>query len=282
MIIVLLGGTGYLGSNIYQKLCENGHKVYCVVREKSDLSKLNVSKEKLIYNDLSHIEKLFRSIDVDWIINGICTYKPNDSLYGDMLESNIIFPLSILNLAIKYHVKNYMTIGTGLPDKFNVYSYTKSKFSDFGEFLSEKDNVNFVDLKLEMFYGGVHEPADRFLKSCKNRLKINENIKLTSGVQKRDIIRVEDVVQIISFLVNRKLIKGYKIFPLGSGEQHSIKDIVEFMKKSMGSASYLDFGACKDREAGEPNTIADISWMNNLNIKLTYSFWDGLEEYCLN
>ena len=212
MKILLLGATGYLGGNIVNRLSDEGHYVICIVRPTSDCSRIDVSSGnvELVSNNLDQIELKLREHDIDWVINGVCTYKPNASLYGDMLESNLIFPLSILNLAIKYHVKNYMTMGTGLPDDFNVYSFTKHEFAEFGRFLSEKDHINFLNLKLEMFYGGFYEPASRFMKSCHNHLLENEPLELTAGTQKRDLVRVEDVIEIISLLVTEKIIKGYK------------------------------------------------------------------------
>ena len=281
MKILLLGSTGYLGGNIVNKLVEDGHHVICVVRPTSDCSRLDSANPniELITNNLGQIELTLREQDIDWVINGVCTYRPNASLYGDMLESNVIFPLSVLNLAIKYHVKNYMTIGTGLPDDFNVYSFTKHQFSEFGRFLSEKDHINFLNLKLELFYGGSHEPSSRFLKSCRNHMRENEPLELTEGLQKRDIIRVEDVVNIISLLVSKKAIKGYRDLELGSGENHPIRDIVSFMKEHMGSSSKLNFGAVESR-VGEPDTCADIDWLADLGYELEYSFWDGLEKYC--
>ncbi len=140
MNILILGATGYLGGNIASSLVKQGHHVICTVRQTSDISRLiDISGIKLISSDPAQIELTFRQEKIDWVINGVCTYHPNASLYGDMLESNVIFPLSVLNLAIKYGIMNYMTMGTGLPAGFNVYSFTKAKFSDFGRFLSEKD-----------------------------------------------------------------------------------------------------------------------------------------------
>ncbi len=281
MKILVLGSTGYLGGNIVKKLAADGHDVICVVRPTSDCSRLDTVNEhiSLISNNLDQIELTMRENDIDWVINGVCTYKPNASLYGDMLESNVIFPLSVLNLAIKYHIKNYMTMGTGLPYNFNVYSFTKHQFSEFGRFLSEKDHINFLNLELEMFYGGSHEPSSRFLKACRNRLREDEPLELTEGKQKRDIVRVEDIVGIISCLVNKKAVKGYKDLPIGSGESYSIRSVVEFMKDKSGSKSKLNFGAVASRD-GEPSTCADISWISNLGYEFKYSFWDGLEEYC--
>lgn len=282
MNVLLLGSTGYLGGNIARYLANNGINVFCVVRRTSDISRLQDIQSdniRLISNDPWQIELTMTQNTIDWVINGVCTYHPNASLYGDMLESNVIFPLSVLNLAIKYGAKNFMTMGTGLPENFNVYSFTKAKFSDFGKFLSEKDGINFAELRLEMFYGGYDEPDKRFLRSCKLKLENNENIPLTEGTQKRDIVRVEDILNIIGKIISCNYVQGFKILPIGSGEQHSIREILEFMRKEMNSSSILNFGAVPSRN-GEPSTIADISWYSSIGYKLKYPFFDGLAEEC--
>ena len=278
MRILLLGSTGYLGTNIANTLSAEGHEVYCVVRRTSNLQYLEKRKNiNLISNDAGQIELTLREGNIDWIINAVCTYRTNESLYGDMLESNVLFPLSVLNAAMKYNVKNFMTMGTGLPEVFNAYSFTKAKMSDFGKFFSENEDINFVELRLEMFYGGLSEPRGRFLRSCADKLLMNEPLELTSGYQKRDIIRVEDIVGIIDTLMSSDYAKGYKILPVGSGEQHSIREIINYMKEKSGSASELKFGAIPSR-AGEPDTLADTSWYDEIGYSMKYSYFEGLKQ----
>lgn len=281
MNIMILGATGYLGGNIVNKLIDDNHHVICVTRVTSDTSRLtNLRNMTFISNDLSGIEIALKHNNIDWIVNSVCTYKANASLYGDMLESNLLFPLEVLNLAVKHGVKNFITIGTSLPEKIDLYSFTKHKYGEFGEFLCAGNEINFADLKLEMFYGGLFEPDNRFISSCKKKLLNNESIALTSGVQKRDIIHVEDVVSIISKLISSNYIKGYISLPVGSGEQHSIIEILEYMKKSMNSSSKLEFGVVPSRKY-EPDTLADISWYNDIGYSLKFSFFDGLAKECL-
>lgn len=282
MSVLLLGSTGYLGSNVARSLSDSGYHVFCVVRRTSDLTYVKrIKNVHLISNDPGQIELTFEQEEINWIINSVTTYKPDEYLYGSMLESNVIFPLSVLNLAIKNKIKNYMTIGTGLPENFNVYSFTKAKFSDFGKFLSIKDGINFADLRLELFYGGENEPDSRFMKSCGIKMKNNEPVDLTEGSQLRDIVRVEDVIEIICKLIESDYVKGYKSLPIGSGEQHSIREIMEFMKETVGSTSQLNFGAVPTRDR-EPDTIADISWYKVLGYKPLYGFYEGIKDYIAN
>lgn len=280
MQVMLLGATGYLGGNIAEYLAAEGHTVICVVRPTSDINRLrSIRSEKirLISTDPTQLELTFQQDSIDWVINGVCTYKPNNSLYGDMLEANVIFPLSVLNLAIKYRVKNFLTMGTSLPDDFNVYSFTKSKLSEFGKYLSEKDGINFAELKLEMFYGGLYEPDTRFLKNCVNKLEANLPIELTEGFQRRDMVHVEDVLGIISAIVQSDYVEGYRVLHVGCGEQHSIREMVSYLKMLLNSDSELLFGVVPLRE-GEPDTVADIAWYQDINYRLKYDFYSGLKE----
>lgn len=280
MNILVLGGTGYLGGNIVHRLAREGHRLLCVIRNTSDTSRIEgIESVTFISNDKDEIEIAFRHSCIDWVINSVCTYKANNTLYGDMLSSNILFPLEVLNLAVKYGVKNFITIGTSLPQDINLYSFTKHKYSEFGKFLCETDDINFADLKLEMFYGGLFEPDNRFISSCIKKMKNDESVSLTEGSQKRDIVCVEDVVSIISRLITSGYLKHYMRLPVGSGESHSIVEIMKFMKEEMKSNSELKFGDIPSRE-GEPDTLADVSWYKDIGYTLEYGFFDGLRKEC--
>lgn len=278
MNILLLGASGYLGSNIAYCLSNEKYHIVCAVRGTSDISRLKQMKAELISSEPDMLELTLKSRPFDWIINGACTYKKNATFYGDMLESNVMFPLSVLNLAVKYGVKNYMTMGTGLPDQFTPYSFTKHRFSDFGKYLSRTEGINFADLQLEMFYGGIFEPENRFLNSCKHNLRENRDISLTEGYQKRDIIRVEDVVSIILELIRQDYVQGYRLLPVGSGENHSIRKIMSFMKCNIQSSGKLMYGNMPGR-IEEPDTLADIGWYKEIAYRLKFTYWEGLKAY---
>lgn len=278
MHVLILGATGYLGGNIVKNLREKNHQVTCVVRNISNTSRIETFGVDFISNDINSIELYLKHNPIDWIINGVCTYKRNDSLYADLLMSNTIFPLTVLNLAVKYGVKGFLTIGTSLPIEFNHYSFSKHELARFGRYLSENDGISFVELKLEMFYGGYAEPSGRFLSSVKNKLLNNQEVDLTEGYQKRDIIRVDDVVEIIRKIIENNYTKGYMSLPVGSGENHSIREIITFMKDEMGSFSKLNFGAIPTR-SGEPDTLADIKWYRELGYELKYNFFEGLKDW---
>ena len=285
MKILVLGGTGYLGTNIVRALSECGHKLTCIVRPSSNYGRISVIPDvRLISSDISEIEAEISTNSYDWVINSVCTYRQNESLYLDMMEANFIFPVKVLNLAAKHHVPNFMTMGTTLPGSFNMYSFTKFKLSETGKYFSEHEGlINFVELRLEMFYGsypgGTDEPEGRFIRSSILKLCRNEPLLLTAGTQKRDVVHVEDIAGIVQKVIHADF-RGYRVRPVGTGEQHSIREIMEFLHMVINSRSRLEFGAVPSR-AGEPNTLADTSWYAELGYKLKHTFWGGLEAECL-
>ncbi|MBQ7561606.1 MAG: hypothetical protein IJS99_07225 [Synergistaceae bacterium] len=126
----------------------------------------------------------------------------------------------------------------------------------------------------------TQEPSGRFIKSSILKLINNSPLKLTQGLQKRDIIHVEDIINIINRLIQANF-TGFHALPIGTGESHSIREIIEFLHSQTHSKSILEFGAIPSR-TGEPDTLADISWYDKINYKLKHSFFEGLALECNN
>lgn len=275
MRIFVNGGTGYVGSKVVTRLIENGNYICCVKRNQSDISHLPTENICFVKNNEEDIEKLFADERFDWVLNMACSYAQGTVLYNDVLNANIDFPLKILNIAVKHGVYNFLTIGTGLPDNFNMYSFSKKMFAAFGEFYHLKHNINFCSLELEMFYG-PDEPRNRFIPSCIQKMHSGEAVPLTVGTQKRDIIYIEDVLNAIMFVI-RHGITGYKIIPVGTGEAPTICEIMRYIHELLHSRSELQFGMIPMR-AGEPDCVADISILSDMGFKTKYSWKDGLKK----
>lgn len=279
MKVLILGANGYLGYNLSHYFYSKKEKVYAAVRNIEQVEKYKTIHTEIIPSDLYSIEKLLKIVKIDWIINTVCLYRTATFNLPDMYESNVLYPTQVLGLAIKYDCPNFMTMGTSLPEYTDFYSFTKNKFSEIGKYHSSLGEINFADIKLEMFYGGMYEPMNRFIPSIINKLNNNQSIDLTSGTQKRDIVHIEDVVYILHKICSGNSCKSYKEYSVGCGESESIKNIVKYLYKKTQSSSVLNFGALPLRK-DEPNTCADISWYDNYNIVTKFSFWDGLDEEC--
>lgn len=261
MNILILGGNGYLGSKVANYLLLEGHNITCTKRETSNISRLQDNQVKWIPASVDAVEVAAGYDHFDWVINMVCNYGRSTVLYDNVLEANIEFPLRVLNKAAEYKVKNFLTIGTGLPDYLNMYSFSKSMFGSFGEFYAEKQGINFYDLKLEMFYG-ADEPSDRFISSVVHNMLMGKEVNMTLGTQKRDIIWVEDIVNAVAMVIHANIL-GYHQISVGTGTAPSVSEIVEYIWEETGFCSKLNKGAVPMREH-EPDCVADTSFLSGI------------------
>lgn len=264
MNILILGGNGYLGSKLTRKLVEKGYTVVCTKRYGSDLSRLSDidNKIKWIPASVDAVETATKYMSFDYVINMVCNYGRSNILYGDVLEANIEFPLSVLNKIVENETNNFLTIGTGLPDELNMYSFSKKIFNEFGRFYVEKHKINFCSLQLEMFYGS-DEPLNRFIPSVICNMLAGCEVNTTLGTQRRDIISVNDIINAIIIVIESD-IKGYHEIPVGTGEAPTIAEIIDYIWIETGKKSKINKGAIPMR-LNEPDCIADISFMKNIS-----------------
>lgn len=296
MKICVLGGTGYLGNRIINALIKADNQVFCICRKDSKSEKKFINEKKVTYivSDYMVLRDLFKYTKFDCIINASCTYMKNARI-DDVVESNLIFPMRVLSLAVENYyginsdynnyskIKNhndkqlrFISFGTGLPNNFNLYTYTKKQFNRLGHFFSNEYGMEFINLELENYFG-ENEPKNRFIPSVVEKLKNNEDIPLTQGEQLRDFVYVNDVINAICLLVNKSQVPPYMDVPLGSGDAPSIKELITFIKEIMKSKSKLQFGKVPLRP-NEPSSYANLAMYNMLGGKIEYSWKDGIKK----
>lgn len=277
MNILVLGGTGYLGKKVVSELLRRGHDVTCTKRAKSRIFQVEGYRLRWINGDIKDIENNVKTISrcFDVVINMACNYGKNGSSCYDVFESNMIFPCQVLNYVVEHGTRKFITVGTGLPNDFNLYSYSKNKFSEIGEFVSNNSNIDFVELKLEMFYG-YDEPQNRFFPFVISRMLKGKEVDTTLGYQRRDIIAVEDVVKAIIIVLESDL-KGYNKIPVGTGEGPSISEIIDYIWELTGRKSIVNKGGVSLRYK-EPDCIADVSVLEGISVWNPMQWKNGLKE----
>lgn len=272
MRVMVLGASGYLGRKLIQNLRTAGHDITGVYR------KISAGMESgSIQADIQEIQRELLNKKYDWVINCVAVYESKDILLHDVVDANMIYSLQVLNCAVECGVNKFLTIDTSLPQDFNLYSFTKKQFAKFGEFYAQKYGITFVNILLEMFYG-EDEPAGRFLVRCCRSMFKGEELLLTAGTQKRDIIYISDVCDAI-MLVLESAISGFCNVPLGSGEAVSVRTILEYMHQIIDSNSLLRFGAIPARK-NEPDCVADLTVLKRIGFQPKYLWKEGIGHLC--
>ena len=122
-------------------------------------------------------------------------------------------------------------------------------------------DIDFYNLKLEMFYG-KDEPRDRFIPSIIDKMVKGEEVNVTLGTQRRDIVAVEDIIRAIMAVIGSDL-HGYQEIPVGTGTAPTISELVDYIWEQTGRRSAVHKGAVPMRE-NEPDCVADTSKLSEL------------------
>ena len=264
MNILVLGGNGYLGSKVLGTLLEeNQHTVTCTVRSTSSLSKISsyLGEIVLIPASLDAVKTATKYVSFNAVINMSCSYGKKSTLYKNVIEANIDFPLQVLNCVVENGCRRFLTIGTGLPDELNMYSFSKKMFGEFGRYYANNHGIDFFNLKLQMFYGS-DEPGDRFIPQLIQKMIYGQDVNVTLGTQHRDIIAVQDVIKAIIAVFHSEL-HGYQEISVGTGVAPTISELVDYIWHTTGKRSQVHKGAVPMRE-NEPDCVAELGKLNEI------------------
>lgn len=290
--ILLTGGTGFLGSRLLHKLYETGlYKIVVLKRSFSNTARIAdlLASDELEYIDIDKVndgffKEYFTNHKVDVIIHSATYYgRGEDASITKVLETNLMFPLSLLEEAVNHGLKLFINTDSYFNKQNQTYrtlldySLSKKTLNLWLEYLSDK--VKVANLRLEHIYGENDSPA-KFVESMIRKIAIEhvENISLTYGQQKRDFIYIDDVCDaFLTILQNyQKFAFHYITFDVGTGTNLSIRDFVESIKRISQSSTELEFGKLPYREDEIMSSKADINFLNNLGWQPKVSVEDGL------
>ena len=285
MNIAVTGASGYIGKKLVRHFLGCADKVLAVTRNKNKgLESLEEEYKSLLsiaYVGSDDMPAIMRDFLPDAVYSTSCCYESSLESIRRSIEANYLFPAEILGMILglgECRKIRFISIGTSLPANLNLYARTKSCFVDLGKFLSESGSIQYIDVRLESFYGSG-EPEGRFIPRSIRSMKLNEGLDVTDGTQLRDYVSSDDVIKVLAFLGKTPLADGnFYSVPLGSGIAPSVREILEYLKKITGSKSEIHFGAIKPRK-NEPSSVADLSILRELGYKDSFTFWkDGMRK----
>ena len=254
------------------------NKKFLVIGLKRSSSKdyriLNLKNNNLILYDIDLIdlENIFKTHEIDVVINTVCSYGRKEENQKFLEDSNFNFPKLLLKCSKDNCVKLFLNTDTLLPDKINDYSFTKSKFRRCLK--DDKSAIKIINLRIEHMYGPLDDD-NKFVNWLINEILTNsEIIKLTSGVQLRDFIYIDDVVSAFDYCVmnSHKFVDSYNEYDLISGKLTSVKEFVCLIVEKLSIIKKLDFSkrvlfgelSYRPNEVMTPkfnhNSLIDTSW----------------------
>lgn len=281
---LLTGATGFLGSHLLEALLKQGYSVVVLKRSTSDLWRIeHLAGQCKSYDvDTQPIELAFKEQRIDCVIHTACHYGRNASAISEVVESNLIFGLKVLEAAVNHQVATFINTDSLLPRDLNAYSLSKKQLVDWLKQQSSK--IQVINLQLEHMYG-PKDDSTKFIAWLVTQLKQNApEINLTSGIQKRDFIYIDDVVSaFLCVLQSATGLPSFSEFEVGTGESIEVKTFVEnlkqvFEQRNGPTNTQLNFGAVPYRQGEIMEFKVDNQVLRQLGWEPKVSLSQGLEQ----
>ena len=218
---------------------------------------------------------------MDAVIHTACSYGRHGQPAHEVVETNLLFALKVLDAATFFKTATFFNTDTLLPKYLNTYSVSKKHFA---EWLKQRSGaIKVVSLKLEHMYG-PRDDQSKFVPWLIGQLEQGvTRIPLTEGSQQRDFIYIDDVISAYLVALRRAdQLSEYTELDVGTGESTSVRDFVSaifavYKSLNPSTTTELGFGDVPMRD-GEMMTVeVNISALKGLGWCAVTQKTDGLK-----
>ncbi len=275
-IVLVTGGSGFIGSNLVDLLLKKNFHVICIdnlsTGNKENIKHLKTNKNfffvKADINNIKKIDKYFKNVLYVFHLAALADIVPSIQNPTNYFESNVKGTLNICKLCVKYKVKKILYSASsscyGIPNKYPTkenekispqypYALTKKMGEDIIIHWANVYKLNYISLRLFNVYGLRSRTSGTYgaVFGVFLRQKIS-NKPLTvvgDGEQTRDFTYVSDICS--AFFMSAISSVNNEVFNVGSGNHYSINKIVSLLNSKKIHIP---------KRPGEPDcTFADIS-----------------------
>ena len=286
---IVTGGAGFIGSNLVDRLVENGHKVIVIDNfvsgKKDNLSHHSKKNVRIIKSDISNNKKLykhFKGVDYVFHLAGLAEIVPSIENPRKYFMNNTLGTLNILEAAKQVKIKKFIYAASSscygtpkkIPTKETDKIDTKHPYA-FTKFLGEEAVIKYanffrmpnISCRFFNVYGPRLNRTSQYGAVFSNFLTQKKRHKpltiVGNGRQTRDFIHVDDLTN--AFVILAKSNLKNKIYNLGSGKETSINKIASTIG---GKKIFIS------KRPGDPNRSCaniskikkDIRWQPKISI----------------
>ena len=251
---LITGATGFVGSNLLRALVSNNFETHVTIRKDSDIWRISevIDQVEVHYCDLTDQERVKQTVlEIrPQLIFHLAAYgaTPSDKEKVKMLNANFMGTVNLINACVESGFECFINTGssseygiklepvkeTDVLEPVDDYGVSKAAATLYCQSIAKNHDLNILTLRLFSPYGYFEDP-DRLvpylIRTCLN----DEPVVLHNPKSVRDFVFVEDVVKAYFDAVDSadKVASG-EIFNVGSGKQHSVKEIFGIVKGNTG------------------------------------------------
>lgn len=256
MNILLLGGFGFIGTNIlkYAESLVQDYRFIVFDRFSKHLDNIEFNRVDKVYSgDFSDeylLDKIFEDNSIDIVFHSLSASVPSSSVDNIFdLKFNVIPTISLLNVMKKHNVKQIVFISSGgavygdnsVSDSGHcekdvlfpksAYGVSKLVIEKYLYLYSCLYEIDALIVRLSNPYGPYHYSQKQgVINIAIEKAMKGENLEIWGdGKGMKDYIFIDDFSKLLFELVKDN-VKGYTVVNLGSGQLLSVNDIAQSIK----------------------------------------------------
>lgn len=294
--ILVIGGTGFLGSNLVQALDMEGHNVRVLSRGKLRQTE-NYKNVDYVLGDINNNRALDTSMNgIDYVFHLASTTNPksseNDLLFD--VSTNLSITINILRKCVKNNIKKLIFCSSGgtvygnqskMPISENIlcqpissYGLVKYNIEMYIKYFNYKYNLDYEILRLSNPYGirqfpnGSQGVIPTFIENILNDREIKV---FGNGSSIRDYIYIDDFVALSLKLLSKH--QKNNILNIGSGEGTSISQLIKKIELLIGKKANIKL--CQERNFDVSQIYLNIDKVHDIyGWKPRITLDDGLKK----
>ena len=248
MNVLVSGGSGYIGSFVVSELLKSGHKVDIIARQENDFTLNFKDKIEVYYGDITEPFNFSPNKEYNLFIHLAAANDIDSSDASYALNASTLGTRYVLDFCKKNNIKKFIYYST-----FQVYGYVEGKMNEASPLLPGNDygithlfaeqyvqmyqrtaSIDFLIIRPTNIYGApMFKTTDRWTLVpscfCKEAIEKGEINLMSSGLQTRDFVDVNDIAKItVSYCENFEKHKN-SIVNVSSGNEYSIIEIANMV-----------------------------------------------------
>ena len=251
MNVLVTGATGFVGSNLVRTLVSKEHEVHIILRETSDKWRIKgvIEKVNLHHCDLKNKEKVRKVISeiAPQMVFHLAVYGglPHQQDQFQIIETNLSSTVNLLDACTRtgfdcfintgssseYGIKPSRMKETDVLEPTSDYGVTKAASTLYCQSVARRNSMAIFTLRLFSPYG-YFEEVSRLIPTIILCCLKNKEVDLSSPNAVRDFVFIEDVMDAYLKVAERAdRINPGEIFNVGSGKQHTVKEVFDVVKR---------------------------------------------------
>lgn len=261
MKILMTGITGFVGRHLSERLIEEGHEVFAIIRPTSKVEELSENLQGNVkfytYNDDNTVLDIVTDLCVEdnrpeivfHLASWLLTAHHFEDI-KDLIQSNITFGTELLDAITANNIYNFINTGTFAQhyedakySPTNLYAATKECFESIIQFYSEARNLKCISLHLFNTYGS--DDKGRVFALLKDIAESGETLKMSPGGQLIDTVYIDDVVEALVMAGNYLARHQYDYcgtYGVSSMNPIPLRNVVKIFEEVSGKKLSIEWG----------------------------------------